>query len=273
MRRKVFFISDGTGITAETLGHSLITQFEEIEFDTITIPYIDDKEKAQQAINQINLAHQQDKIKPLIFATLVNPEIHTMIAASAGELMDFFKTFIGPLERELGQKSSFTIGRSHAMVDFDTYKSRIDAINYTITHDDGSKPNNYSQADIILVGVSRSGKTPTSLYLALQFGTLAANYPFTDEDFNNHLALPVPLQPYKSKLFGLTINADRLSAIRRERLPNSKYASLQQCKKETKDIIALYERHRIPHINTTYLSIEEISTQILATSGIQRKTF
>lgn len=272
MQRQVFFISDSTGITAEALGHSLITQFEEIEFKTMTIPFVDTKEKAQQAVKQINEAYQKTEQRPLIFATLVNSEIHNMIAASQGKLMDFFRTFINPLESELGIQSSFTIGRTHSMANFDTYKIRINAINYTLDHDDGIRMSNYDKADLILVGVSRSGKTPTSLYLALQFGILTANYPFTEDDLHLH-SLPASLQAYKEKLFGLNIDAKRLQAIRNERKPKSQYASLHQCQKEVNEIVALYQQEGIPYLNSTHHSIEEIATKILAVTGIQRRTF
>ncbi|MEE9451572.1 MAG: pyruvate, water dikinase regulatory protein [Gammaproteobacteria bacterium] len=272
MHREIFFISDSTGITAETLGHSLITQFEKIEFETTTIPYIDTKEKAQQAVQQINKVYQQNQQKPLIFATLVNPKIHEIIATSQGMLIDFFRTFIDPLESELGLKSSFTIGKSHSMVDFEAYKNRIDAVNYTLAHDDGIRINNYGQADLVLVGVSRSGKTPTSLYLALQFGILTANYPFTEDDLQTQ-NLPAAIQPHKDKLFGLHIDAKRLQAIRNERLPQSQYASLRQCQREVNEIVALYQRENIPYLNSTHHSIEEISTKILAITGLERKTF
>lgn len=272
-RRTVFFISDGTGITAETLGHSLITQFEEVEFETVTIPYVDTEEKATELIQRINQSYQENGHRPLIFATFVDPQIHKMIATSEGKLMDFFRTYIEPLEKELQLKSSFTIGRSHAMLNFESYKDRIDAINYTLTHDDGLHPQNYKKADVILIGVSRSGKTPTCLYLALQFGILAANYPFTSDDFNDDFCLPQVLRGNKDKLFGLTIDVNRLRSIRSERFPNSDYASLRQCKKETNEIVAMYNHEGISFINTTYSSIEEIATKILAHSGIHRRTF
>jgi len=272
MKRNVFFISDGTGITAEALGHSLITQFDTIEFEATTIPYINNQEKAQKVVEQINEIYDQEKLRPLVFATLVNPEIYATIKESRGKLIDLFKTFIDPLEKELGIKSSFTIGLSHSMADFTTYKNRIDAINYTLAHDDGVKPHNYGQADVVLVGVSRSGKTPTCLYLALQFGILAANYPLTDDDFKR-LTLPESLKPYKDKLYGLVVDAKRLHAIRNERRPNSQYASMQQCRKEINELIAMYQHENVPYLNTTHYSIEEIATKILAKAGIQRRTF
>lgn len=270
--RKVFFLSDGTGITVQTMGHSLITQFENVRFETINLPYIDTIEKAQQAVLRINQTATNDRQKPIIFATLVDPDIRQIIANSEGQYMDFFQTFLEPLEQELGTKSSRTIGRSHGLTNTISYKNRIDALNYTLGHDDGVNMRGYEQADVILIGVSRCGKTPTCLYLALQFGILAANYPFTDEHLNE-LRLPEALKKYKAKLFGLTIEAERLQAIRSERRPNSNYAALERCRTEVNAVEAMYRRENITFLNTTRFSIEEISTKIMALLGLERKCF
>jgi regulator of PEP synthase PpsR (kinase-PPPase family) len=174
------------------------------------------------------------------------------------------------MEKELGVVSSHTMGKTHSIVDSTSYNLRIDAVNYTLAHDDGIQVQHYSEADLILAGVSRSGKTPTSLYLALQFGIKAANFPFVEEIYEN-MSLPQVLRPFKGKLFGLTINAERLSQIRSERRPNSQYASLEQCKCEIEDVENMFRHEKIPFLNTTFCSIEEISTRIIATSGIERK--
>lgn len=270
MKRTIFFISDGTGITAETLGHSLLTQFEQMQFEKITVPYVDTPEKAQTTIEQINQTAHRDGIRPLIFATLVNPEIRTLIATSHGLLFDFFKTFIDPLEAELNTRSSHSIGRMHGVVDYDAYMTRINAVNYTLSHDDGISTQNYGKADLILVGISRCGKTPTCLYLAMQFGIFAANYPFTEEDMGN-LKLPPALQKYCSKLFGLTIDPSRLHAIRQQRRPNSTYSSIEQCQLEVKKVEKLFHHEKIPYLSSASRSIEEIASSILATMGIKRR--
>jgi regulator of PEP synthase PpsR (kinase-PPPase family) len=269
-QRKVFFISDGTGITAESLGHSLLTQFENMTFKTETIPYVDTAKKAQAVVSKINEAFEQNKVKPLVFATLVRPEIQTIIQQSHGQLFDFFHTFVKPLEQELGSKSTFTVGKSHSMSNFESYKHRIDAVNFALQHDDGVRVDHYRQADIILIGVSRCGKTPTCLYLALQFGILAANYPLTDEELHQ-LTLPAALKPYKAKLFGLLIAPERLQSIRNERRPNSHYASLEQCRREVDEAKMIYQRDKVPYLNTTHYSVEEIATKVLAKAGIERR--
>lgn len=270
MKRTVFFISDGTGITAEAIGQSLISQFENLEFEFFTLPYIDNIEKAQLAVEQINQAYQEKKVKPLIFGTLIDPKMRAVLKESQGLLMDLFDTFITPLEKELNCQSSYKIGRSHGLIDFHTYKTRIDAVNFALANDDGIGIHNYKDADLILIGISRCGKTPTSLYLALQFGVLTANYPFTADDLP-HVELPTFLREFKQKLFGLTIEIERLHSIRNERRPQSQYASYEQCKKEIQALEQLYRRERIPYLNTTHFSIEEIATKILAQAGISRR--
>ena len=270
MKRQVFIISDGTGITAENLGHSLMSQFEEIIFETTTIPYVDSKEKAKKVVEKLNHCFEETGQTPLIFATLVNPTIRNIIKTGKGLMCDLFHTFVKPLESELRAKSSYTVGRSHGVIDSHSYKQRIDALNYTLSHDDGIKISDYCDADIVLVGVSRCGKTPTCLYLAMQFGLLSANYPFTDDD-TCYMKLPEKLKPYKKNLFGLTIDSERLASIRNERKPNSRYASLEKCRREVQEVESMFQRERIPYLNTTTYSIEEISTRILAKTGIDRK--
>lgn len=270
MKRDVFMISDGTGITAENLGNSLITQFDNIEFEKYTIPYIDTKEKAIEIVDRINLSFQERKVKPLIFMTLINPEIANIIKASNGCIFDLLNAFLEPMEKELAIKSSYTVGRTHGVTDSSSYVGRIEAIEYSLSHDDGIHLKGYNKADIILIGVSRCGKTPSCLYMALHFGVLAANYPFTDDDkipFN----LPESLRPFKSKLFGLTIDPERLRQIRNGRRPNSQYASNEQCRLEIAEIEAMYQREQIPYLNSTNFSIEEIATKILSIAGIRRK--
>lgn len=270
MKRQVFMLSDGTGITSENLGNSLITQFEDIEFEKCTLPYIDTLAKAEAAVKDINEAYEKTGIKPLVFMTLINPELVKTINQSKGSIFDLFNTFIGPLEKELKAKSSFTVGKTHGVANPHSYGLRIEAVDYTLAHDDGVKIRDYNKADIILIGVSRCGKTPSCIYMALHFGVLAANYPFTEEDLAS-FTLPDSLRPYKHKLFGLTIDPERLQHIRTERFPNSKYASLEQCRIEVSEVEAMYEREKIPYLNSTRFSIEEIATKILASATIKRK--
>lgn len=270
MKRQVFIISDGTGITAETLGNSLITQFEHIEFEKIIIPYIDSQSKVERVLQRIDQSFNDNGVKPLLFMTLVNPEIRQSFKNAKACVFDLFSTFIGPLEVELQEKSSYTVGKTHGVADDKSYTNRIEAVDFALIHDDGLKIKGYDKADIILIGVSRCGKTPSCLYMALQFGILAANYPFTDDDLVG-FHLPEILRPYKQKLFGLTIDTQRLQQIRSERRPNSKYASAEQCRLEVTEVEAMYQREKIPYLNSTKYSIEEIATKVLAASGLQRK--
>ncbi|MEE4245765.1 MAG: pyruvate, water dikinase regulatory protein [Kangiellaceae bacterium] len=269
MKRTVFFISDRTGITAEMMGDSLLSQFDGVEFRKISLPFVDSEKKALEAQAKINDAAEKTGDKPIVFNTTVLPEIKEIITNSNGLVLDFFSAFIGPLERTLGTQSNFTMGKAHAYDDTGNYDSRIEAVNYALHNDDGATTRYYDQADLILVGVSRCGKTPTSLYMALQFGIQVANYPFTDDDMEN-LSLPPMLKKHKAKLFGLTINAQRLHEIRTERRANSKYASLKQCQMEIREVEGLFRKERIPYITTTSKSVEEIATKIMVKTGHKR---
>ena len=270
MKRFVFIISDGTGITAESLANSLLSQFENIEFEKQMLPYLDSLEKAQTFITRVNTLFTETGIKPLIFMTLIDPSINAAIKESNACIFDLFNTFLAPLEQELDSKSSYTVGRTHGVADIKMYNHRIEAVDYTLAHDDGIKTRDYDQADIILIGVSRCGKTPSCLYMALQFGILAANYPFTDDDLSD-FRLPESLKPYKNKLFGLTIDVQRLQHIRTERRPNSQYASAEQCRIEISEVEAMYKQENIPFLNSTRYSIEEIATKIMTAAGIKRR--
>jgi len=261
-RRTVFFVSDGTGITAQMLGHSLLTQFEGLEFRQVTLPFVDSPEKAEDCLVRIQEEATNGNGQPVVFSTLVNPEVRDVIRRAKALFIDFFESFIDPLEAGLGVKSSHTIGRSHSAMDKKEYQQRIEAVNFSMAHDDGASHRELTQADVILIGVSRSGKTPTSLYLALQFGVKAANYPLIPEDFQRS-RLPEALRSQKSRLYGLTIAPERLHEIRSERRPDSKYADLENCRYEVAEAENLMRREGIRCINSTSKSIEEIATTIL----------
>lgn len=266
-KRVVFFVSDSTGITAETFGHSLLTQFEHIEFDIRVLRYVDNLEKAEDACHVIEKAVASEPLRPLVFSTLIDPAARDLIAASGGVWFDLFDAFISPLQRELHQRPSHTAGRTHGVVDDRDYTARIDAVNFAMANDDGITTRHYPEADIILVGVSRTGKTPTCLYLALHYGVCAANYPLTEDDLLE-TRLPVPLREYRDKLFGLTISADRLHRIRSQRRPASHYASLAQCRIEISQAEDLFHTSQIPMLNTTTMSVEEIATTIMSRTGL-----
>ncbi|MGI0116385.1 posphoenolpyruvate synthetase regulatory kinase/phosphorylase PpsR [Zooshikella sp. RANM57] len=270
VKRCVFFISDGTGITAETLGHSLLTQFNRDQFSYKTFPYIDTVEKAQQTVKQIKQYAFQAEQRPLIFSTIVNEAVTQELSSLDAFVIDCFSAFLTPLEQELQQPSNHSIGQNRVIAADPRYHQRITAVHFALDFDDGAKTYAYDQADVILIGVSRCGKTPTCLYLALQYGINAANYPLTEEDLDNQ-RLPGILLSHKDRLFGLTIDAERLAAIRHERRPESRYASIKQCRQEVNEVEALMQEAHVPFINTTQFSIEEIATRVLSLTGIQRQ--
>ena len=268
--RRVFFISDGTGITAETLGHSLLAQFPDVRFRQVRVPFVDNLDKALDAARLIREATAEDGVRPIVFSTLVSAETVGGLRQADALFIDLFEQFIGPLETELGQRSTHTVGRFHNIADSIDYKNRIEAVNFALAHDDGVSSNGeLAEADVVLVGVSRSGKTPTSLYLAMQFGVKAANYPLIPEDFERN-RLPGELAQFRNKLFGLTIAPERLSQIRQERRPNSKYASLDNCRYEIDAAQKLMQRENVRWIDSTAKSIEEISATVMQTVRLNR---
>jgi [pyruvate, water dikinase]-phosphate phosphotransferase / [pyruvate, water dikinase] kinase len=270
IKRTVFFVSDQTGITAETMGHSLMAQFDGIEFRQVTVPFISTVDKAIEAVRKIDLVGEQEGVRPIVFSTLVQEEIRNVVRGSSAFFLDFFDPFLAPLENELKTQSTHMASRTHRMADAHAYAMRMDATNFALANDDGSVVRDYDRADLILVGVSRSGKTPTCLYLAMQYGIFAANYPLTDDDLESR-KLPRALDGYIRKLFGLTIKPDRLQQIRNERRPDSRYASATQVTFEVRAAESLFERNGIPVLDATEVSIEEISSRILDRTGIERR--
>jgi regulator of PEP synthase PpsR (kinase-PPPase family) len=272
-QRTVFFISDRTGITAEMLGNSLLTQFEEFQFQRVTIPFVDSADKVADAIRQVNTVAETQGSRPIVFSSVVDEPMSDMIRRGAQALtLDLFQIFIQPLEEELGAKSSHTAGRSHGIANSHSYFARMEAINFAQAHDDGASTRDLRKAQVILVGVSRCGKTPTSLYLALQFGVRAANFPLTPDDFVDR-RLPASVLPFKPQLFGLTIQPERLREIRQERRPGSRYAKIETCRQEVREAEHLMEREGIPMLDTTSKSIEEIATTILHRAKLARQIF
>jgi regulator of PEP synthase PpsR (kinase-PPPase family) len=259
--RIVFIVSDGTGITAENFSQSILAQFE-ATFRHIRIPFVDSVDKAHDAVSNINQALNKYGVQPIVFTTLVNPELNHIVSKANGLILDMFQTFVAPLEAALGMKSTHAMNRLHHNADTEAYKNRIEAINYSLAHDDGQSNQNLIEADVILVGISRVGKTPTSLYLAMQYGLKAANYPLIPEDFERG-QLPKDLIPYRQKIFGLMIDAERLSEIRNERRPGSNYAKLENCRYEINEATAMMKKQSIPWVLTTSKSIEEIATTVL----------
>ena len=270
MHRNVFFVSDGTGITAESLGQSLLSQFTTPDFTLQTLPYVDTTEKAADVLNTLHHSFQVDGTRPILFMTVLNDEISAMMHASQAYVIDLFRTVLPDLGREIGTQPLYQTRQQRSTHSNNSYYQRIEATQFALDNDDGIHIRHYDKADIILIGVSRSGKTPTCIYLGLQFGIFAANYPLTEEDLDDGLCLPSSLHPYREKLFGLTILPSRLSGIRHERKPYSRYASIRQCMHEVTRLEKIYSQENIPYINSTDSSIEEIATRIMDVCGFNR---
>ena len=270
IQRSVFFISDGTAITAETLGHSLLAQFPHVNFDIHIIPYITTEEAATKVVEEINTRADREGEQPLVFDTLVDPNVRDIINTANAVNLDVFEGLISKLSDVLGTPPTTLVGQTHAVTDSESYKARIDAVHFALDNDDGARTRHYDKADLILIGVSRSGKTPTSIYLSLQFGIRVANYPLTEEDLDDN-RLPAVLKAHKHKLFGLMIDAERLVAIRTERKANSRYASFSQCQMELRAVEGIYISEGIKYLNVSEMSIEEISTRILQMTGLKRR--
>jgi len=271
MQRTVFFISDGTAITTETLGHSLLTQFPDIAFKQVRIPFVANAEMAREAVTKINAAYAEDGAAPLVFNSIVDPALSDILTESKGIILDFFSAFLEPISQALGIDPKRRVGKAHGVTDMQRYEDRMEATNYALTHDDGVSLS-YDNADLILVGVSRSGKTPTCLYMALHFGVKAANYPLTEGDLGAQ-RLPAFLRSHTHKIIGLMIDGDRLAQIRDTRRPGSRYASIKQCHWEVENAERLLRMEGIPVFNTTHSSIEEIASRVLLQLGLQREMF
>lgn len=270
VRRTVYFISDQTAVTAETLGHSLLTQFDGVEFDEVTLPFIDTIDKAKSVAERVDRTATEEGLRPLVFVSVMQDAVREPLTTCNALVIDFFQTLLGPLEDELQAKSSHTLGRAHGMFNIKAYNARIDAINFAMAADDGHSPASYEQADLLLLGVSRSGKTPTCLYLALQYGVFAANYPLAEEDLESD-RLPAIIEPYRRKLYGLTISPQRLRQIRLERRSHGRYATVEQVGYELRAAEALFRRYDIAYVDTSHCSIEEIASRILDHTGVQRR--
>jgi regulator of PEP synthase PpsR (kinase-PPPase family) len=272
-KRSAFFISDRTAITAQMLGHGLLTQFSDaVAFNEITLPFVDSVEKAQAAVIQINKQSAEDKARALVFSSLLQPEVGAVIRTAQALVLDCFDVFMLPLEKELGVPASHAVGRAHGAGDFMNYHRRMEAVNYALSHDDGASTRDLDEADVILVGVSRCGKTPTCLYLAMQFGIRAANFPLIPEDFTS-MCLPAPIAALRPTLYGLTINPERLHQIRSERRPGSTYAAVHNCAFEVREAEALMRQETIRYLDVTTKSIEELATTIMQQANLARRTF
>jgi regulator of PEP synthase PpsR (kinase-PPPase family) len=257
----VFFLSDSTGISAETMGNALLIQFPDLHFERRLIPFISSVEEARKVVEILDAA-AAGPVTPLAFSTTALTEIREELHKSVCPLIDFFDLHMSRVEATLGVPGMRVAARLHGMGDVQRYNQRMAAVEYAIEHDDGQSMRALDIADVIIIAPSRCGKTPTTMYLALQYGLLVANYPLTDDDYPSD-GLPSTVAKYASRCFGLTTTPLRLSQVRHERRPNSTYSSLSQCTLELRRAEDLYRRNRVPFLNSSTKSVEEMSAVIM----------
>lgn len=263
--RQVFFVSDHTGVTAEVLGHSLLARFDHLDIETATRPFINNAERATELVAEFGRLSRP----PIVFSTITDPSVRSILSPGADTHLDLFEPFMTQLESSLGQRAESRIGAAHGIRDLGRYQARIDAVEFSLTTDDGSNVKRYDNADVVLIGVSRVGKSPTSLYLAMTYGVRAANFPLVEEDLETD-SLPSALLDHRARLFGLTINPARLHELRTKRSPGTGYASLERCEHEVNRAERLYRRHNLPFLETTNVSVEELASQVLQRANLER---
>ena len=268
--RPVFYISDQTGITVETLGNSLLRLYPSVKTNIITLPFIDSISKVNKVVEDINDLQKKSGTRPIIFVSIINPKIREIISSQNFLVLDLFELFLAPLTAEFNEKPSNENIKSHTDADSKEYEVRMDATNFALSSDDGVAMADYDKSDIILVGVSRSGKTPTCLFLALRYGIFASNYPLTEEDLEES-KLPKALAPFRSKLYGLSISPERLRSIRIARRGEGKYSSQQQVNFESRAALTLFQKNHIPFSDTTHQSIEEVASRIFSETKLVRR--
>ena len=263
----VFFLSDSTGISAETMGNALLIQFPELRFERTLIPFITSVEEARRVVAILDVA-MDGPVTPLAFTTAAVDEVRLELLTSRCPVIDFFDMHMTRVERILGVAGAREASRLHGVGDVKRYNARMAAVEYAIEHDDGQSLRALHKAQVILLAPSRCGKTPTTMYLALQHGVFVANYPLVDEDFEA-AGLPRPVQDLEDRCFGLLTTPARLSEVRQERRPHSRYASLEQCSYELRRAKAMFAAHRIPTVDSSAKSVEEMSTVILQSMSVK----
>lgn len=261
-----YFVSDHTGITAEVLGQSLLARFEGLDVRGVTRPFVDSPARVDALVAEMSALPRA----PLVFSTIADPAVRERLAAAPGHHVDLFEPFLNGLAAALGRSPGARPGGFHGIRDLARYQARIDAVEFALATDDGGQVRRYDEADVVLVGVSRVGKSPTCLYLAMQYGVRAANYPLADDD-TEAAALPGPVREQRPKLFGLTIDPSRLVELRRQRRPGTDYASPRRCQEEIAGAERLFRRHAVPYQDTTVLSIEELAAVVLQRIGLERR--
>jgi regulator of PEP synthase PpsR (kinase-PPPase family) len=266
----VFFLSDSTGISAETMGNALLIQFPDLQFERTLIPFISTVDQAREVVAQLDAA-MDGPVTPLCFTTAAVDEVREELLRTKAPIIDFFGIHMSRIEEQLGARGLHEARRLHGVGDVRRYNSRMAAIEFAIEHDDGLSPRGLDRADVVLVAPSRCGKTPTAMYLALQHGMFVANYPLVDEDLET-TDLPRPVRHLADRCFGLTTTVARLSRVRQERRPDSRYASEEQCRFELRGATAMYDRHQLPTVDTSASSVEEIAAVVIQTLARQRRS-
>lgn len=272
-RPSIFFVSDGTGITAETLGSTLLTQFDDGCFKESTLPFVNTADKAREALTTIEKAGYAASVRPIVFSTTVDDEARAVLRNGNVLFLDLFDAFLGTLENAMDRPSSHREGRAHGIADAAAYASRIEAMNYALAHDDGLHTGGYDRAQVIVVAPSRCGKTPVSLYLAMQFGVFVANYPLTEDDAMDRTGLPQPLAAHIDKIYGLWLEPEQLHRIRSERRRGSRYASMGQVSAELDATWKLFQKRRLPWADSSHKSIEEIAALIMQEKDLRHPGF
>ncbi|CAA9272187.1 MAG: Phosphoenolpyruvate synthase regulatory protein [uncultured Blastococcus sp.] len=266
----VFFLSDSTGISAETMGNALLIQFPDMSFERTLIPFISTVEMAREVVAQLDQA-MEGPVAPLVFSTAAVDDVRAELLRTKAPIIDFFGIHMSRVEEQLGARGLHEARRLHGVGDVRRYNNRMAAIEFAIEHDDGLSPRGLDRADVVLVAPSRCGKTPTAMYLALQHGLFVANYPLVDEDLET-TDLPRPVRDLRERCFGLTTTVARLSRVRQERRPDSRYSSEEQCRFELRRATAMYERHHLPTVDTSAASVEEIAAVVIQTLARQRRS-
>jgi len=262
----VFFVAGGTGISAETLGNLMLQQFPSVAFVRRKFPFVTTVERAREVRTLFDQACT-DSVTPLVFSSVSDDEVRQELQQTRCAFIDLFGTHLDTIERVLRVNATHGGAPLHGLGDTRRYDARMKAIEYAMEHDDGASLRHLEAADLILVAPSRCGKTPTSMYLALQHGLKVANYPLVEEDFDGG-GLPRPIRGLVDRCFGLLSTPARLSQVRGERRPGSKYASMGQCSYELRRAEALYRAHRIPSINSASMSVEEMAAVIMQSSNL-----
>jgi [pyruvate, water dikinase]-phosphate phosphotransferase / [pyruvate, water dikinase] kinase len=265
--RDVYYLSGSTGILAKDLGKALLCQFPDVPFREELIPFIQTEKEAEKAIERIR-SRSTGQV-PMVISTLLGRKLNGILNHPDVEFLNIFDQFLRKIEDILEEKAVWKAGASRHPSERTMIK-RVEAIHYCIDHDDGSGTKDYDEAEVILLGVSRSGKTPVSVYLATQMGIKTANYPLVLDD-SPSFRLPPYITRNKKRLIGLSITPQLLHQYREQRYANSSYASLSTCRSEINEVNTLYLNHDIPIVTSDGKSIEEIAIHVTQLLNLKKK--